>query len=181
VQVTDLDFTSTPVLGNNQPYKREIWSQEFRLVSPGDRPLRWVLAADALDSDHFLATRVFFDMGDPVNDPNTFGGGVRPEDSGRFAYGVSGQIDYDATSQLTLTAGARYDSDERTQVDNATGLDREADFELFQPRVSATYRLEEAKVMDGGKRFVAHGQVTMADGRVLSWTEDYDWIAPSPG
>ena len=40
---------------------------------------------------------------------------------------------------------------------------------------------EEARVMDGGKRFVAHGQVTMADGRVLSWTEDYDWIAPSPG
>jgi iron complex outermembrane receptor protein len=143
VQVTDLDFTSTPVLGNNSPYDREIWSQEFRLVSPGDRPLRWVLAADALDSDHFLATRVFFDRGDPVNDPNTFGGGVRPEDSGRFAYGVSGQIDYDATTQLTLTAGARYDSDERTQVDNATGLDREADFELFQPRVSATYRFDE--------------------------------------
>ena len=143
VEVTDLDFTSTPVLGNNSPYEREIWSQEFRLVSPGDRPLRWVLAADALDSDHFLATRVFFDRGDPVNDPNTFGGGVRPEDSSRFAYGVSGQIDYDVTSQLTLTAGARYDSDERTQVDNATGLDRDADFELFQPRVSATYRFDE--------------------------------------
>jgi iron complex outermembrane receptor protein len=143
VQVTDLDFTSTPVLGNNQPYDREIWSQEFRLVSPGGRPLRWVLAADALDSDHFLATRVFFDKGDPVNDPNTFGGGVRPEDSSRFAYGVSGQIDYDATQQLTLTAGARYDRDERTQVDNATGRDRHADFDLFQPRVSATYRFDE--------------------------------------
>ena len=40
---------------------------------------------------------------------------------------------------------------------------------------------EEVRVMDGGTRFVAHGQVTTADGRVLSWTEDYDWIAPSPG
>jgi hypothetical protein len=39
---------------------------------------------------------------------------------------------------------------------------------------------EEARVMDGGKRFVAHGQVTTADGRVLSWTEDYDWIATAP-
>lgn len=142
-QVTDLDFTSAPALGNNQPYEREILSQEFRLVSPGDRPLRWLVAADVLDSEHFIATRVFFDRGDPVNDPLTFGGGERPEDSGRFAYGVSSQIDYDATSQLTLTAGARYDSDERTQVDNATGLDREADFELFQPRVSATYRFDE--------------------------------------
>ena len=41
--------------------------------------------------------------------------------------------------------------------------------------------MEEAKVMDGGTRFVVHGQVTTADGRVLSWTEDYDWTAPSPG
>jgi hypothetical protein len=28
--------------------------------------------------------------------------------------------------------------------------------------------VEEAKVMDGGKRFVTHGRVTTADGRVLS-------------
>jgi hypothetical protein len=41
--------------------------------------------------------------------------------------------------------------------------------------------VEEARVMDGGKRFVAHGHVTTADGRVLSWTEEYDWVAPSPG
>jgi hypothetical protein len=41
--------------------------------------------------------------------------------------------------------------------------------------------VEEARVMDGGKRLVANGQVTTADGRVLSWTEEYDWIAPSPG
>lgn len=39
---------------------------------------------------------------------------------------------------------------------------------------------EEARVVDGGKRLVAHGRVTTADGTVLSWTEDYDWIAPSP-
>jgi hypothetical protein len=39
---------------------------------------------------------------------------------------------------------------------------------------------EEARVMDGGKRFLAQGRVTTADGSVLNWTEDYDWIAPSP-
>jgi hypothetical protein len=33
--------------------------------------------------------------------------------------------------------------------------------------------------MDGGKRFVTHGQVTTADGRVLSWTEDYAGKASS--
>lgn len=40
--------------------------------------------------------------------------------------------------------------------------------------------VEEARVMDGGRRFLTHGQLTTADDRVLSWTEDYDWIGPSP-
>jgi iron complex outermembrane receptor protein len=143
VQVTDLDFTSTPVLGNNQPYEREILSRELRLVSPGNQRLRWLVAADVLDSDHYLATRVFFDTGNPDTDPHVFGGGVRPEDSGRTAFGVSGQVDYDLTSKLTLTAGGRYDRDERTQVDNATGRDRDATFDLFQPRLSASYRFDD--------------------------------------
>ena len=145
VQVTDLDFTSMPVLGNNQPYEREIVSQELRLVSPGDQRLRWLVAGDVLDSEHYLATRVFFDTGNPDTDPYVFGGGVRPEDSSRTAFGVSGQVDYDLTSQLTLTVGARYDRDERTQVDNSTARDREATFDLFQPRLSASYRFDDSR------------------------------------
>lgn len=39
---------------------------------------------------------------------------------------------------------------------------------------------EEAKVIDGGKRFLARGQLTTADGSVLSWVEDYDWIRATP-
>lgn len=143
VQVTDLDFTSAAVIGNNQPYERTIKSQEFRLVSADAQRLRWLVAADVLESDSYLATRVFFDRGNPATDPLTFGGGVRPEDGGRTAYGTSAQIDFDATSRLTLTFGGRYDHDRREQLDNATQLNRHATFDLFQPRVSATYNLSD--------------------------------------
>lgn len=142
VQITDLDFTPALGVGNNQPYSREITSQEFRLVSPGDSRLRWLVAADVLHSKHYLATRVFADMGDPESDPFTFLD-TRPEKSRRTNYGVSAQIDYDVLDDLTLTVGARYDQDERKTLDYATGTYLEETFDKFQPRVSLVYRFDD--------------------------------------
>ena len=142
VQVTDLDFTPALGIGNNQPYSREIITQEFRLVSAEDQPLRWIVAADYLDSDHFLATQVFLDMGDAINDPNFFVD-TRPENNLRKNVGVSAQIDYDASDAVTLTFGARYDRDERETLDFATGNYREKSFSKFQPRASFVYRFDD--------------------------------------
>ncbi len=141
VQVTDLDFTPAEGIGNNQPFSREIASQEFRLVSPGDQRLRWLVAADVLHSKFNLATQVFLDAGDPINDPLVFVD-TRPEKSRRTNFGVSGQLDYDVADTVTLTIGARYDQDERQQLDFATGIYREATFDKFQPRVSLVYRID---------------------------------------
>jgi hypothetical protein len=38
---------------------------------------------------------------------------------------------------------------------------------------------EDCEVMQRGRRFVCHGEVTTASG-VRRWTDDFDWIAPSP-
>ncbi len=142
VQVTDLDFTPAEGIGNNQPFSREIASQELRLVSRGDQRLRWLVAADVLHSKFNLATQVFLDMGNPVNDPLTFID-TRPEKSRRTNFGISGQLDYDIADDVTLTLGARYDQDEREQLDFSTGIYREETFDKFQPRASLVYRFDE--------------------------------------
>ena len=142
VQITDLDFTPAEGIGNNQPYSREIKSQEFRLVSSGDARFRWLVAADYLYSRHFLATQVFPDMGDPQADPLVFLD-TRPEHNRRGSFGASGQLDYDVSDNVTLTAGARYDQDERETLDTATGGYRKETFDKFQPRLSLVYRFDD--------------------------------------
>lgn len=143
-QITDLDFTSSPGIANNQPYEREIASQEIRLVSPGDKPFRWLVAADFMHNYHYLATQVFVDAGDPVNDPNVIIS-ARPEKNVRTNYGVSAQIDYDLAAPVTLTLGARYDQDNRKTLDYATLDYREKSFDKFQPRASLVYRFDDDK------------------------------------
>ena len=106
--------------------------------------MRWLVAGDFLHSRNYLATRVFLDKGDPDADSQVFIQ-TRPEKSRRTNYGISGQIDYDATDALTLTVGARYDEDERKTLDFATGSYREETFDKFQPRISAVYRLDDDK------------------------------------
>ncbi len=142
-QITDLDFTSAMGIGNNQPFSKEIASQEFRFISPGDGPFRWLVAADILHSKFNLATQVFTDAGDPENDPFTMIFSRRPEKSRRTNFGVSGQIDYDITEDLTFTLGARYDQDERKGLDFATGTYLEETFDKFQPRASLMYRFDD--------------------------------------
>ncbi len=141
LQITDLDFTPANGVGDNQPYQREIASQEFRLVSPGEMRLRWLIAADYLHSKHDLATQVFLDTGNPATDPYNILD-ARIEHSSRSNYGVSGQIDYDVQEDLTVTVGARYDRDERKETDFATSSVRQKTFQRFQPRVSVSYRID---------------------------------------
>ncbi len=38
---------------------------------------------------------------------------------------------------------------------------------------------EDCQVMDSGKRFLCHGEVTTAGG-VQQWTDDFDWVSAAP-
>jgi len=38
---------------------------------------------------------------------------------------------------------------------------------------------EDCAVMEHGRRFVCHGEVTTPEG-VRRWTDDFDWVGPSP-
>lgn len=148
-QISDVDFTN-PVqhpevfqVGDNQPSSNRIWSQELRLVGPGSGPLRWLASADYLDSSQLLSTNIFIDAGNPASDP--FNPALllvsSPAVNKRSDYGISGQIDYDLTERLTLTAGIRYDDDSRKQLNLANATRRQADFNAVQPKFTATYKL----------------------------------------
>ena len=80
LQITDVDFTN-PVdaathpnafpfqLGDNQPFSNTIYSEEIRLAAPTSSRLRWLVSEDYLHAKQFINTHLFFDLGDPKNDP----------------------------------------------------------------------------------------------------------------
>lgn len=160
VQITDVDFTN-PVdaalhpnafpfqLGDNQPFNNRIYSEEVRLASPTSSRFRWLISEDYLNARQFINTHLFFDLGDPQNDP--FNPALtltqNPAIYTRSNWGLSGQVDYDATNALTLTAGVRYDTDRRKQTDLLNGVVRTATFSAAQPRLSAAYKFGADKLV----------------------------------
>ena len=103
------------------------FSQEFRLASPGDGPVTWLAGAYAsrLDLDRRFERRIclanFSDETCPalLSDINPALPGIPAAQSGFFDgtvdntnLGLFGQIDWQATDRLTLTAGGRFIYDE---------------------------------------------------------------------
>ena len=160
VQITDVDFTN-PVdaalhpnafpfqLGDNQPFSNRIYSQEVRLASPTSSRFRWLISEDYLNARQFINTHLFFDLGNPQSDP--FNSALtltqNPAIYTRSNWGVAGQVDYDATDALTLTAGVRYDTDRRKQTNLLNGVVRTARFSAAQPRLSAAYKFSADKLI----------------------------------
>lgn len=144
IQTTDVDFTPLPIVGDNQPYNRRIVSQEFRFVGPDTASLRWLASFDYLHSSHFVSTDIFLDRGNPAVDPTDPTALIvsNPEDDRRTNYGASAQLDYKFQNNVTVTAGVRYDRDERTQIQSATGNRAKATFDDVQPRVSVAYQFD---------------------------------------
>jgi iron complex outermembrane receptor protein len=149
-QISDVDFTN-PVedphvfqVGDNQPSGNRIVSEDLRLVSPNASPFRWLVSADFLEANQLLSTNIFADTGHYATDP------FNPmlllvsssADNKRKDYGISTQLDYDVLQRLTLTAGLRYDNDQRRQINLNTDTEREATFSKVQPKFTATYKFD---------------------------------------
>ena len=104
------------------------WSQELRLSSKTEGPLRWQAGAYYLSWERLRTTAIGTDTGRgtlrPTDVPEFEGSnnptGVRPgnflsflEDS--YAWAVFGSIDWDVMERLTLSLAARYDEETREQ------------------------------------------------------------------
>ncbi|MEM7728074.1 MAG: TonB-dependent receptor [Pseudomonadota bacterium] len=151
----DLDF-SNPTnpsgifggfnLGQAQDLDVELFSHELRFVSTDEGPLRWIAGAYFLDTQRDLQTRVVVDLDNSAaqfdNPALTLVN--RTEVNDNEAWALFGQIEYDITDRLTAQFGARYDEDERNQIDPATpGSERSNTFSDFQPKVTLSYDLSD--------------------------------------
>ena len=156
----DLDFTN-PVnnaggflgmfgpVGQGQNLGVKDTSQEFRLVSPGNRQFRWVAGVYYIHEDRQLLTRAFLD---PTDNRNDFDDPTvrilnRPEVDGNDAAAIYGQADYDLTQNLTITGALRYDHDHRGQINPVDGSYRSATFTSPQPKVTLTYHIDSERLV----------------------------------
>lgn len=156
----DLDWTPFPIMANEQTYDIEAFSQEFRLTSQSDQRLRWVAGVYGLWQDATYTLPFFIAPNNFNQILANFGAGVDPltgldpdeelvllpsadNDERNRAYAAFAQVNYDITTDLELTLAARFDREERKQIDNNTLIERERNFNAFQPKVSLAYQATE--------------------------------------
>lgn len=84
----------------------ESFTQDIRLASGVDAPFRWLLGASYVEREAVDRTNVGVLLVPTLDRLDMF---VRPDVRNDEAWGAYGEVNYDVTDKLTLTAGARYD------------------------------------------------------------------------
>ncbi|MFV3131233.1 TonB-dependent receptor [Niveispirillum sp. KHB5.9] len=159
-----LHFAGAPLAAFNttyQDYDIRNFSQEVRFTSDQSGDFKYIVGAYFLSRHRDLITATQEDRGigiiprldfDPAtpNQTRTY----FAENNRDKAYAAFGQLNYDVTEQVELSAALRYDLDERHQSDprpNPYRVDgygfpilaaasRKADFDSWQPKLSLTWR-----------------------------------------
>jgi iron complex outermembrane receptor protein len=124
-------------LDQHQDLDVRLLSHELRFTSNSDQPLRYIVGAYYLDTHRDLLTVAHaLDLpGQPaIVDSN--------EHNINTAYSGFGQLDWDFTSSMTLGVSGRYDKDDRNQTDFATGAERSASYDAFQPKVTLSEKFD---------------------------------------
>lgn len=100
----------------------EVFTQDVRLTSTGDGPIRWVVGFEYIQRDAVQGLNVGIVLG-PADDTSLFPIVDRADDKEDEIWGIYGQINWDITDRLELTLAGRYDEDAYTsrQFDPATG------------------------------------------------------------
>lgn len=111
-------------------------SQELRFASNTDQPLRYLAGAYFLDTHRRLLTRA-----NALDFPGQPAIIESNELDHNDAYAGFAQADWDFLPRSTLSVSGRYDKDERNQTDRASGAQREASFDAFQPKVTLSQKL----------------------------------------
>ena len=151
----------------------EAFSQELRLTSTNDGPLRWMVGGYYLSTDRFISSTTGDDLEqgiaeirrtadfNPSNPINSFFG----DDNDNEAFALFANIDYAVTDRLELAFAGRYDEDKREQTvsdengfyangvlvgtaGNPGGVNEET-FSEFQPKVTARYLVTDTASIYG--------------------------------
>ncbi len=167
----DLDFTNpTNVLGGilgpvdylfpgdpgqfGQGQDRHVrtFTQEIRLTSPSNQPLRWIGGLFYLDSQRDMETRAFIDFTGSFAGYDNLAVQLSPVGRDKLngrASAVFGQFDYDINPQTTFSGALRYDSDHRSVTDLNSGSSIAHTFSAAQPKFTLTTHLDPSNMVYG--------------------------------
>ena len=130
-------------------------SEEVRLTSRSDQPLRWMVGGYYLYTDRYISTTTGFNNGSGLLQVETAPAGpnsVNPtlsflgDNNHNTATAGFANVDYDVLQQLQLSAAFRYDQDRATQyvspynTSGSPGAVNRATFSQGQPKFTATYK-----------------------------------------
>lgn len=148
----DLDISEFPLVPNAQQSRdTRAYSQELRLTSPGDRRLRYIFGAYYQHSRRDIETSAVLDLclffascfGGPGGSFASAGTLAAPLADNRVSfnqYALFGQVNFDVTPRLELTAALRYDVSDGRMDDYFSSVVTEETFEALQPKFSIAYR-----------------------------------------
>ena len=149
--ISDDDATEFAILTSHFIDHEKQWTQELRYSSPGDRAFRYVIGAYFYDQ-HVDTSRVSLAPAGglaPVDLTVSLDATVQTRDWAGFA-----QADWDVTPALTLTAGIRYTTENKSLDMNLVGLPPfgiislvthpSKDSNAWTPMASAVYKINES-------------------------------------
>ena len=153
--------------GQSQYVTTKAISQELRLTSGDDGPLRWMVGGYFVGTNRFISTTTSEDLGfgviklkrtpqfdNPYNPTLSF---IADNNHDR-AWALFGNIEYDLTDRLEAGFALRYDRDNRKQfvspysTTGAPGATNKTHYDRLQPKVSLTYN-----VNDNVRLFASYG------------------------
>ncbi len=144
-----------------QERNQEDWSAEIRLTSPGENRLRYLVGAYFANIDRDVLGNNGIDTGNglivrnPINGPTSLNptATLLWSSNDNQAYAVFGQLSYDVTDSIELSAALRWDYEDRENTNlvpaslsgnpNSLGLVREQTFEDLQPILAARWNVTE--------------------------------------
>lgn len=154
----DLDFTASSVLAQYQRLQTNAYMQEARLTSASDRSLRWTLGAFNMFTNRQLTTIGSIDLASPIAGLLGLPPGQgffpfldRATDDRNIATAVFGQLNYNITPKLEVSAALRFDNDSREQT-NLKATSEAArvintSFQQLQPKASLSYKFTPQVMM----------------------------------
>lgn len=134
--------------GQGQDLRVEMLSQELRLTSPDNQPVRWIAGLYHMDTQRRLDTRAFIDTDGTNAQYDDLSKVIvnNSEDNHNRASAVFGQVDVDFSKAWTLSMALRHDRDQRQQTDLNSGNERAATYSKTQPKLTLTRRLDRDTV-----------------------------------
>ena len=165
-------------LSQTQFLDTDSWSQEFRLASPTEQRVRWIVGAYGIATDRYISTGNQIDLGNGVFPvyreprPSVFTNGLTDpspqlgllaDGQDNFAWAVFGEAAWDLTDTFEAAVSLRYDEDTRenttltepphgdfTGIQIVPGTVRKETWSDLQPKVTLRYMPNEDVTVYGG-------------------------------